>query len=92
MKRTEYSVVSVSITPSPPSDAVVVHGSICVEMLVAESRIVIIDHLPALLPREAFVQQRQDLWHVELDIFQVQVILIVLLHLKQIIKLEIQFK
>lgn len=61
-------------------------------MLVAESRIVIIDHLPALLPREAFVQQRQDLWHVELDIFQVQVILIVLLHLKQIIKLEIQFK
>lgn len=61
-------------------------------MFVAESRIVIIDHLPALLPREALVQQCQHLWHVELDIFQVKVILIVLLHLKQIIKLEIQFK
>ena len=37
--------------------------------------------LPALLPRESLVQERKDLGDVELDVFQVEVILVVLLHL-----------
>ena len=59
----------------------------------AESRVcVVIDRLPALLSSEALVEQSQHLWHVELDVFKVQVILVVLLHLKQVIQLEVQFE
>ena len=57
-----------------------------------ESRIVVIDHLPALLASETLIQQSQHLRHVELDVFEVEIVLVILLHLQQIIQLEIQLK
>ena len=45
--------------------------------------------LPPLLPRKPLVQQRQDLWNIELDIFKIKRFLAVLLHLKQVIELEV---
>lgn len=48
--------------------------------------------LPPLLPGKPFVQQYKDFRHVELDVFQVQVFLIVLLHLEQVVELEVQLK
>jgi hypothetical protein len=41
--------------------------------------------LPSLLSREALVEKNKDFRHVELDVFEVKVFLVVLLHLKQII-------
>jgi hypothetical protein len=48
--------------------------------------------LPPLLSREAFVEQSEDFWDVELDIFQVQVFLVVLLHLEEIVEFEIKLE
>lgn len=45
--------------------------------------------LPALLPGESAVEKVQDLGHVELHVLKVQVFLIVLLHLKEIVELEV---
>lgn len=47
---------------------------------------------PTLLSREPAVQKVENLGDIELDVFEVEVFLIVLLHLKQIVKLEIEFK
>lgn len=47
---------------------------------------------PAFLPREALVEQGQDLRHVELHVFQIQVFLIVLLHLEQVVEFEIKLQ
>ena len=52
----------------------------------------VIDRLPALLPSEALVEQSQDLGNVELDVFQVKFVLVILLHLEQVIQLQIQLK
>lgn len=46
--------------------------------------------LPALLAREALVQQREHFGHVELHVFQVQLLLSVFLHLEQVVELEIE--
>ena len=40
------------------------------------------ERLPTLLSREALVEQSQDFGYVEQDIFEVQSLLIVLLHLE----------
>lgn len=47
---------------------------------------------PALLPCEPTVQKVENLGDVELDIFKIEVFLIVLLHLEQIVKFEIELK
>jgi hypothetical protein len=59
---------------------------------VVESRGVVIDHLPALLASEALIQQCQHLWYVELDVFEIKIILVIFLHFEQIIQLEVQLK
>lgn len=48
--------------------------------------------LPAFLPCESLVQQRQDLWHVELYIFKIKVVLVFLLHFEQVVELQIKLK
>lgn len=48
--------------------------------------------LPTLLSCESLVQEGKDLGDVELDILQIQIILIVLLHLEQIVQLEVKLK
>ena len=48
--------------------------------------------LPALLPREALVQEGEHLGDVELDVFQVKIVLVVFLHFQQIVELEIQLE
>jgi hypothetical protein len=48
--------------------------------------------LPTFLPRESFVQQRQDFCNVELHIFEIEVVLVVFLHLEQVVKLQIELK
>lgn len=48
--------------------------------------------LPALLAREALVQESQDLRHIELHVFKVQIFLAVFLHLQQIVQLQIEFQ
>lgn len=48
--------------------------------------------LPSLLPREPLVEQCEYFRHVELDIFEIKVVLVVLLHLKQIVKLEVKLQ
>jgi hypothetical protein len=45
--------------------------------------------LPSLLPCEALVKKNQDLRNVELDVFEIKVFLVVLLHLEQIVELQI---
>jgi hypothetical protein len=45
-----------------------------------------------LLPSKSLVEQGQDLRHIELHIFEVQVILTVFLHFQEIIKLEIKLE
>jgi hypothetical protein len=41
--------------------------------------------LPALLPCEPLVEQDKHLGDVELDVFQIKVFLVVLLHLEQVV-------
>lgn len=48
--------------------------------------------LPPLLPGESLVEKRKDLGDVELDILQIQVILVVLLHFQKVIELEVELK
>lgn len=48
--------------------------------------------LPAFLPGEPLVEKGEHLRHVELNILQVQLFLIVLLHLQEIVKLKIEFQ
>ncbi len=48
--------------------------------------------LPPFLPRKALVEQCQDLGNVELDVFQIQVVLVVLLHLQEVVELEIELE
>jgi hypothetical protein len=48
--------------------------------------------LPAFLPGKALVEQSQDFRDVELHVFQVEVFLVIFLHLQQIVKLQIQFQ
>lgn len=45
--------------------------------------------LPSLFPCESLVEQGQHLWYVELDVFEIQIILSILLHFKQIVQLQI---
>ena len=40
----------------------------------------IFDPLPALLPSEALVKESQNFWNVELNVFQIQIFLIIFLH------------
>jgi hypothetical protein len=46
---------------------------------------------PPLLPCEAFVEKSQDFRDIELDILEIKIFLIVLLHFKQIIELQVKF-
>jgi hypothetical protein len=46
---------------------------------------------PRLLSCKAFVEQVEDFCDVELDVFEVEVFLIVFLHLKKIVQLEVEF-
>ena len=46
--------------------------------------------LPPLLPREPLVKQREDLGDVELHVLQVQIVLVVLLHLEQVVEFEVE--
>lgn len=48
--------------------------------------------LPPLLSREALVEQSEHLGHVELDVFKVELVLAVLLHLEQVVELEVEFE
>jgi len=48
--------------------------------------------LPALLSCKPFIQKRQYLRDIELDILQIKIFEVVLLHLKEIIKFEIEFQ
>lgn len=47
---------------------------------------------PSLLPSKPLVEQCKDLGNIKLNVFQVQFVLVILLHLKKIIKLEIEFE
>ena len=48
--------------------------------------------LPTLLPSEPLVEKREDLGHVEPDVFQVEVVQFVLLHLQEVIELQVELK
>ncbi len=50
------------------------------------------DHLPPFFPCKPLIEQRKDLGNVEMDIFQIQGLLVILLHFQQIVKLEIQLE
>ena len=54
--------------------------------------VVSVIHLPSFLSGEALVEQSQDLGYIELDIFEVEVLLIVLLHFQQVIELQVEFE
>ena len=47
---------------------------------------------PPFLAREALVQQRQHFGDVELDVFEVEGFLVVLLHLEQIVEFEVELE
>lgn len=46
----------------------------------------------SLLPCEAFVEQGEYFRNIKLDVFEIEIVLPVLLHLQQVIKLEIQLQ
>lgn len=48
--------------------------------------------LPPFLPREPLVEERQYLRHVKLDVLEVQVVLVVLLHFKEVIQLQVELQ
>lgn len=48
--------------------------------------------LPPLLAGKALVEQREHLGNVELDVFQVEVVLAVFLHLEEVVQLEVEFE
>lgn len=48
--------------------------------------------LPPFLSCEALIKKSENFWYIELDIFQVEIFLIVLLHFKQIVKLEVKLQ
>jgi hypothetical protein len=49
-------------------------------------------NLPPLLPSKSLVEQRKDFGDVKLNVFEIQLVLVILLHLKQIIELEVEFE
>lgn len=49
-------------------------------------------NLPPLLPSKSLVEQCKDFRDVELDVFEIQLVLVILLHLKQIIELEVELE
>lgn len=48
--------------------------------------------LPVLLPCKSLVEQGQDFWHIELNVFKIQFIMVVLLHFQEIVQLEIKLQ
>lgn len=46
---------------------------------------------PSFLACEALVEEREDFWDVELDIFEIEGFLIVLLHFEEIVEFEVEF-
>ena len=50
------------------------------------------ESLPTLLPCESFVQQRQHLGDVELDILEIEILEVILLHLQQVIEFQVQLQ
>ena len=47
---------------------------------------------PPPLSREPLVQEGEDFADVELHVLEIEVLLVIFLHLKEIVKLEIQFQ
>jgi hypothetical protein len=45
--------------------------------------------LPALLSRKSLVEENEHFGDIELNILQVQIFLVILLHLQQVVKLQI---
>lgn len=50
------------------------------------------DLLPPLLACKSFVQKGEHLGDIELDVFQVKVLQVVLLHLEKVVKLEVKLQ
>lgn len=50
------------------------------------------DRSYSLLPCETLIEKSQYFGNIELDILQIKVLLAVLLHLKQVVELQIKFK
>lgn len=48
--------------------------------------------LPALLPCKPLVEQCKNFGHVELDVFEIQVVLVVFLHFKEVVQLQVKFE
>ena len=47
--------------------------------------------LPSFLSRKALIEERQNLGNVELYVFEIEVLLVIFLHLEQVVELEVQF-
>lgn len=52
----------------------------------------LVDGLPPLLSCKSLVQKGKHFGDVELDIFEIKLILVVLLHLQQIVQLKIELQ
>lgn len=48
--------------------------------------------LPALLPCKPLIKKREHSRNVKLDILEIEIFKVVLLHLQQIVKLEVQLQ
>lgn len=49
-------------------------------------------NLPSLLPCKSLVEEDQDFGHVELYVLEVEIFLVVLLHLQKIVQLQIKLE
>ena len=49
-------------------------------------------HFLPLFPGKSLVEQRKNFWYIELNIFEVEFVLVVLLHFQKIVKLQVEFK
>lgn len=95
-----------SLRAGPRSRSCPYYPVVCVELVSRRSilesrfrlpdiRVLVVGSLrssPAPLSREALVQQREDFRHIELDVLQIQVFLALLLHLEQVVELQVQLQ
>jgi hypothetical protein len=52
----------------------------------------IVERSPSLLASETLIEERQDLGDVELDVFKVEILLVVLLHFEEIVEFKIKLQ
>lgn len=85
-------ILSKSNYPTTPSQTVAKHADTQAYLVATKIRPLEESGLPALFPSKSLVKKCQNLGDIKLHVFQIKIFLTVLLHLEQVVQLEIEFK